>query len=114
MWIALSDSFLSIVHKDCQRDELLVRARRKGDIERIFPRAKVTRAAKADYRFRAAVKTSEVCKAISREVRRVTYSNFKDSVRDDDLHDAYLKFWNAMFVLQNGNRPFLFNERIPA
>ena len=43
MWIMLSDSFLSIVHKDCAQDELLVRARRPSDIESVFPDAKVKR-----------------------------------------------------------------------
>ena len=43
MWIMLSDCFLSIVSKDCGPAELLVRARRAGDIEKVFPNAKVTR-----------------------------------------------------------------------
>ena len=37
MCLCLSDGFLSIVAKDCADDELLVRARRHGDIERTFP-----------------------------------------------------------------------------
>ena len=43
MWIMMNNSFLSIVSKDCGPAELLVRARRAGDIERVFPDAKVTR-----------------------------------------------------------------------
>jgi hypothetical protein len=41
MWICMSSSFLSIVDKYCDKVELLVRARRKGDIEAIFPDAEV-------------------------------------------------------------------------
>ena len=41
MWIMLSDAFFSIVSKNCGPDELMVRARRKGDIEKAFPGAKV-------------------------------------------------------------------------
>ena len=36
MWLMMNDCFLSIVAKDCKEDELLVRARRPGDIERVF------------------------------------------------------------------------------
>ena len=43
MWIMHSDCFLSIVSKGCGPTELLVRARRNGDIEKVFPSAKVTR-----------------------------------------------------------------------
>ena len=40
MWIFLSDSFLSIVaHRD-KPGVLLVRARRAGDIEAVFPDVK--------------------------------------------------------------------------
>ena len=42
MWIMTNNSYLSIVSKDCGSAELLVRARRAGDIERVFPDAKVT------------------------------------------------------------------------
>jgi hypothetical protein len=43
MWIMTNNSYLSIVSKDCGPAELLVRARRAGDIEKLFPDAKVTR-----------------------------------------------------------------------
>ena len=38
MWIMMSDCFLSIVRKDCSPGQLLVRARREGDIEKVFGR----------------------------------------------------------------------------
>jgi hypothetical protein len=90
------------VAKDCARDELLVRARRKGDIEKLFPKAKVRRDPRADYLFRAPVKKTEIAAALANEVNRVTYSNFKDSVKDDDLHTAYLKTWSALGSVQDG------------
>ncbi len=71
MWVCLSDSFLSIVSKDCASDELLVRARRKGDIEKIFPEATVKRDTKTDYLYRARVKRLDVENAMVGEVRRI-------------------------------------------
>jgi hypothetical protein len=100
MWICLNDAFLSIVKKDCANDELLVRARRKGDIEKVFSGAVVTRYTKSDYLFRARVKVSAVSQVMINEATRINYANFKNSVKDKDLHDAYLKIWTAMAALQ--------------
>lgn len=110
MWLCLNDAFLSIVNKDSARGELLVRARRKGDIERIFPGAKVTKTPKADYLFRASIPTEKIIAALEGEVRRIVYSNFKDSVKDDELHRAYNRVWNAMMPLQKEGA-YVFKDR---
>ena len=100
MWVCLSDAFLSIVYKECGPDELLVRARRKGDIERVFPAASVKRSPGTDYLFRAVVKRAEVAAAMVREVEAIQYDNFKNSVRNNKLHDAYDSFWHVHARLQ--------------
>lgn len=102
MWVMLSDSFLSIVKKDCKPGELLVRARRKGDIERVFGRrVKVTEYDKSDYRFRAVVPRGAVVAAMTCEITNINYPNFKNSVKDDDLHTAYMRVWAAMADTQD-------------
>ena len=107
MWIMLNDCFLSIVAKDCARDEVLVRARREGDIEKIFPGADVRSGGQlVDYHWRASVKREQLAAALKVEVDRIVYPNFKDSVRDKRLHDAYLRVWTAMAQLQP-QRPFM-------
>lgn len=103
MWVMLSDSFLSIVSKDCADDELLVRARRPGDIENVFPDAVVTESVRNDYRYRAVVKREAVVAALAAEVDRIRYDNFKNSVANDDLYDAYAAVWSVMARL--GARP---------
>jgi hypothetical protein len=106
MWIMLNDAFISIVHKDCAAGELLVRARRKGDIEQVFGRrVYVERRTDADYLYRAIVTKTEVKMAMEREVDRVMYGNFKDSVTDPELHHAYLGVWQAMAAVQHP-RPY--------
>lgn len=100
MWICGNDFFLSLVSKDCADDELMVRARRPGDIEKLFPDAKVTKYTKSDYLFRAAVKKDAVKVALVAEVDRIVYNNFKNSVRDHALHDAYSSVWSTMAALQ--------------
>jgi hypothetical protein len=101
MWVCLNNAFLSIVHKDCKPNEVLVRARRPGDIEKVFPNATVTRYTKSDYLFRAVVLRSDVASAMSSIVNKIGYSNFKGSVEDEPLHDAYMGIWEEMAVLQN-------------
>ena len=100
MWLCFNNAFLSIVSKDCQPDELLVRARRKGDIERVFPDAKVERTVGNDYLFRARIKRAAVAEVIAAQVAGIAYPNFKNSVRSDPLHHAYNRVWHVMADLQ--------------
>lgn len=102
MWLCLNHAFLSIVHKDCAPDELLVRARRDGDIERVFPAAEVRIIPGHDYRCRAIVKRSAVAAVLSQIAAEIDYPNFKDSVRERKLHDAYMNVWSDMGQLQPG------------
>lgn len=100
MWLCISGAFLSIVHKDCAADELLVRARRPGDIEKLFPAAVVTKTIGNDYLFRAVVKRTDVAAAMTGLVDDLDYPNFKNTVRDNKLHNAYNKIWHVMADLQ--------------
>lgn len=100
MWICLPDSFLSVVHKDCEPDELLVRARMPGHIEAVFPQAKVTQSRDTDYRYRAVLKRDDVAAALVSQVYQMEYPNFKNEARERRLHDAYAGFWNIHARLQ--------------
>ena len=101
MWICLSDAFLSIVHKDCEQDELLVRARRPGDIQKVFPDAKVNKTVGNDYLFRAVIKREVVARALADQaLNQIDYPNFKNTVRDNKLHSAYNRIWHVMSPLQ--------------
>jgi hypothetical protein len=94
MWLILNDSFLSIVRD--KGGELLVRARRRGDIVSVFPKARIITRAGTDYQFRAVVKQADVETAMTQELRRIDYANFKDSVPDKGRHDIYLTIWSAL------------------
>ena len=102
MWICLNKAFLSIVDKDCAPDELLVRARRDGDIVRVFSDAKVEVTLGNDYRCRARIKREQVTQALAAEVMGIDYANFKGSTRERALHDAYMDAWGAFGQLQPG------------
>jgi hypothetical protein len=104
MWLALSRSFISVVADRGNPDRLLVRARVAGHIEAVFPEAEVFTDAGADYFYRAFIDREEVAQKLSEEVRGIGYDNFKASVPDQPLHDAYLGFWRLMHKLQETAR----------
>ena len=96
MWIFQNDSFLSIVALRNKPGVLLVRARKAGDIEAIFPEAKSREGEGADYQFRADVPVGEVTEAMAERMLAIDYGNFKDSVEERGRHDAYFKVWEVM------------------
>ncbi|MFM7674368.1 MAG: hypothetical protein ACKO5F_02000 [Synechococcus sp.] len=106
MWIFLSDAFLSIVadKADPSGDRLLVRARRAGDIERVFPEAEVFCVAGADYAFRSWLPRASVAQACQDQVQAIQYTNFKNSIRDRDYHDAAMDAWVAMHRYQSRSK----------
>ena len=102
MWIFLSDAFLSVVadKDDPSGPRLLVRSRREGDIERVFPEADVTTTPAADYRFRAWLPRERVAAVLMQQVETLAYANFKNTIHDRDYHDAALDVWNVMYTYQ--------------
>lgn len=113
MWISLSTGFLSIVDPEDGGDDLLVRARRKGDIEQTFPGAKVKRTPGRDYLYRAFIDRQVVANTIAGRINEIDYGNFKNSVKDDKLHSAYSRVWGIMSKLQ-ALAPYSSNRRYPS
>ena len=105
MWICLNDSFLSVVDKgDPTHTTLMVRARRAGDIERVFPEATVSSAGGSDYAFRARLPRERVAARIAEAVRGIDYANFKATVTERRRHDVYMEIWSALARDQDGMR----------
>jgi hypothetical protein len=100
MWVFLNNAFLSIVDPPETCDDLLVRARIRGDIERIFPEAVVEQIPMRDYAYRALVPRKMVANAMREAVLDIGYGNFKNSVEEDSRHSAYARVWGVMNGLQ--------------
>ena len=112
MWVCLNRAFLSIVEPSAAdqalhgADKLLVRARRKGDIEAVFGKeTAVEKRPERDYLFRAFIVRGTVAQMLADEVSGIDYSNFKNSVKNNPLHDAYAAIWHVMAKLQP-TRPY--------
>jgi len=102
MWIFLNDAFLSIVAHVDRPDDLLVRARVPGDLERTFPGTEVTTTPDADYRYRAVVPRVDVARVLAERAGSIDYPNFKNSIRSDDPERRHAcgKVWSVMHALQ--------------
>ena len=101
MWICLNSAFLSIVAPESGSDNLLVRARRPGDIKAVFGKDyKVEKRPERDYLFRALIPREVVADVIAAQLMDLSYPNFKNSVNDRRLHDAYERVWSVMSGLQ--------------
>jgi hypothetical protein len=101
MWLFTSKSFISIVQKPGDTDLLTVRARIKGDIENMFPDAKVEANKGTDYKYRAKVPREVVAKVVADQVMGLGYSNFKSTVKQNKRHEAYMDVWSAMHEAQH-------------
>lgn len=107
MWIFKNNAFVSIVEDKDFPDQLWVRARIRGDLERFFEEADwldVIETPDADYRFRCAVDRNILKSALLSAVDAIDYTNFKNSIGtsaiEEERHSAYLKVWSAMMAFQ--------------
>lgn len=100
MWLSLNKGFLSIVDKAKDPECLLVRSRVEQHLKNYFPDAEIVKTIGNDYLFRAEIPRTVVAEMLVKQVTELDYSNFKDSVRDNELHHAYASVWNIMARLQ--------------
>ena len=102
MWVFLNNSFLSIVENRNNKDELLVRSRIKGDIEKVFPDSDVFEMENSDYKYRSYIKKNDVSNKLKNIVEDINYDNFKNSVSKDDKNrlNAYMNVWSSLYKMQ--------------
>lgn len=110
MWVFTKEGFFSVVQKDCEADEVLVRSRQKRDLiglaEKIGVKVKLLEGVGTDYRYRAVVKKKDWAKYLSDSALDLDYDNFKNTVsnRDHRRHSAYLRVWEALLAWQESTR----------
>ena len=114
MWLIFNDAFLSVVDfdkgKDSQKRDnpdnqlLLARARRREDLERCFERAGVVAEiedrAGADYSFGAVITRTDLKTVLAAQIDDIDYTNFKNSVKENDRHSVYSSCWAVLNKLQ--------------
>jgi hypothetical protein len=94
MWICANDGFVSVVADNGNPARLMVRARRKQDLQNVCGLCvEVIENAGSDYRWRAFVDRKAFAALVAERVENIEYTNFKNSVADHDLHELYMRFW---------------------
>lgn len=88
MWVFVSSGFVSIAQHKHKPKTLLVRARMHGDIEELFPDARVRQSMDTEYRFRAEVNREEVAKVIANQILEIDYGGLRGTIDDPDYHAA--------------------------
>lgn len=102
MWVFLNDAMVSAVAHRTKPGQLMVRARLPGDLERLFPGAKVERTPDADYAYRCTVGRKTFAELLAARAESIDYPNFKGSVagaggsHPNARYRAYHRTWDAM------------------
>jgi len=105
MWIFTTKGFFSIVKYDGDTSHFVVRSRVKGDIEAMWPNARVHRWPERDYLYRALISKWEVAEAVDLAVQGIDYPNFKDAISDKRRSYDYGLVWLAMANMQAALEP---------
>lgn len=103
MWIYTDKGFYSIVEDRNDPKLLLVRARVAGDIERLWPKAKVQHTQDRDYAYRARISRTSVSATLALAIREIDYDNFKDRVVEKGEGERaywYGRIWSIMTCMQ--------------
>ena len=106
MWIMTTDGFFSAVQNKDDPKTVLIRARRRDDLERlnkyIMGDNKIMEWAGADYPYRIIIKKSIWADYVSNKALNISYSNFKATipVGDYSREKAYHECWVSLMGLE--------------
>jgi hypothetical protein len=104
VWAFLTCGFYSIIQHRDDPELLLVRARVKGDLEKLKEKylpnlGKIVYMPTADYPYRALAWRVEVADAAKLAILDINYTNFKSEVSKQQgsaRHDLYMRVWGVM------------------
>ena len=111
MWFCFNDGFVSVVEDTRGISELVVRARRKEILEKIFPEKEIVELTVSDYKYRAYCTKDEWSKIVVDRIQNIDYSNFKNSVKDNELHQMYNNFWFIHYNYQEKMNTGVYYDR---
>jgi hypothetical protein len=100
MWICMDSSFVSAVQDRDDPEGLVIRARSKKHLTRLFPGKAIAITPEADYVARVFVTKVEFAAVVSQRIEAISYDNFKNSVRNHRLHQLYTEFWGLHWRYQ--------------
>ena len=107
MWLVTNFGFFSVVQKKGD-DILTVRARVRSDLEALKEKyiptlGDILEGEGTDYKYRAKVSREDLAKAMQKIIMDIDYSNFKDSVAEQQGYkraSIYGEVWGDLMRLQ--------------
>ena len=102
MWVAMNDSFVSIVADRNDPDGVVVRARKYEDLVAFEPfiENKIIESNDSDYRFRVFIQKRYAAEIMFEKTAEIDYDNFKNSVKEGWRKNAYMSIWTVMNKVQ--------------
>lgn len=102
MWLCFNDAFVSVVQDKRDSSQFAVRARNKQHLINLFPKrsGNIIETDDSDYRYRLYLRRDQVALLVADRLGKIDYTNFKDSVKDDRLHNLYADFWTLHWKYQ--------------
>lgn len=101
MWFCGNRGFLSAVEDRNNEDYLIVRARRKDHLLNYFPDRPIYTVKDSDYPWRISISKVDYADFMRDQALKITYSNFKNSVSEHELHAFYMKVWFEGLFMQD-------------
>ena len=110
MWVFTSGGFVSIVENYNQPGFLLVRARKEEHLREFLSAQgqldtaahEISETPGRDYRWRASVSAQKLEEISLLNVRAITYTNFKNSIRDGEYRHVASDVWTVAGSMQEG------------
>jgi phage gp29-like protein len=102
MWIFHTEGLLSIVEDRNDKKLLMVRARRREHITKVFPHATPIHTPNADYHWRISVTRGQVQAVMIQMLDNLDYDNFKDAA-NPMLKTVYSNIWADGLALEKLN-----------
>lgn len=95
MWVCVNNGFVSVVEDWNDPNYLIVRARRHSDLRDFMDdvKFKISYTPNNDYRYRARVGREDFEAMLVRAAKKIDYTNFKASVKDEHLSRMYHEVW---------------------
>jgi len=113
MWVFTDDGFYSVAKDSyCSKDTVMVRARVKDDLERLFDviykkqskRPRIKTIDHSDYRFRAEIVQQYWAAYLYEKGNTIDYPTVKDNIIPERNHKRskyYYQIWNSLCQLQD-------------
>ena len=102
MWLMQNDGFISAVRdwNDPTGQSLVIRARMREHLENQFPDEEIVEMKGSDYKYRIFTTKQKLADLMVERIMGIDYTNFKNSVRDDRLHEMYADIWSVGYSYQ--------------